>query len=382
MEKFNLSIPTRIHFGRGILEEALQAEAAILRGNLLVVTGRRAMREGGHLDRLEGLLRKNGGVQSVRFFQGVSPNPKVEEVDEAIRLGLETGADAVIGLGGGSALDAAKAVAAGIRAGEGIGPYLLEGKPLPEAVLPLVAIPTTAGTGSELSMGAILSAPSQGFKGGIRGPQLLPVAAIVDPAFTDDLPVGTTRETGFDIFTHGVETYLSTRANAFTRMLSREALGIVSLHLPALVRKPRDSQARDRMSYASMLMGVNLAGAGTCLPHRLQYPVGALTDTSHPRGLAALYPAWVHHGYASSPEAWDTLASLLDRRPRAGREEVEGSVCNFLEAVGMATTLEALGIREGQLETLCAGVTGNIAQDPAGKEPDIVRRIYGRALGL
>ena len=157
MQTFSFQLTTKIYFGTDITRQALEQERSRLAGNLLIVTTGRSLISHGHLARLVSCLENTG---KVTIFDKVSQNPRLEEVREAIRIGKENRIDTIIGFGGGSALDAAKAVALGIPTKEDVGEYLLNGKEPSQNVLPMIAIPTTAGSGSELSRAAILSSPS------------------------------------------------------------------------------------------------------------------------------------------------------------------------------------------------------------------------------
>ena len=189
----------------------------------------------------------------------------------------------------------AKAVAAGAGTSEDIDEYFYNGRELVDHVLPVIAIPTTAGTGSELSKAAIITDDVRRIKSGIRGAGLYPKVAIVDSIFTESVPYHITMETGFDVIAHAMESYISNAASPFTRMQSEYAAAIAGKMLPRLASDMQDTEARKYMSYASMIMGINLGNASTGLPHRLQYPLGAMTDTSHGAGLSALYTAWVYY---------------------------------------------------------------------------------------
>jgi alcohol dehydrogenase class IV len=183
MNSFSLSIPTRLHFGCGITATALRAEAAILQGNILLVSPGKSLRASGTEGTLlESLSKQTGG--KVVLFKDISPNPKLTEIDAAAQLAIEQHATCVVGFGGGSAMDAAKAIAA--AAGMGVSASdLFYGKCTADVrTLPIIAIPTTAGTGSEMSKAAIVSDSETHKKDGIRGDALYPTVAIVDPVYT------------------------------------------------------------------------------------------------------------------------------------------------------------------------------------------------------
>ena len=379
MEAFSFYLPTRIYFGAGIWREALQKERAALQGNVLIVSTGRSLVRLGYLPALVAEIQKLRGGRDILVFDGVSANPKLHEVERAVALGKEADIDTVIGFGGGSAMDAAKAAAAGIGSEHSVRDLLLGGI-APSARTPSIyAIPTTAGTGSELSRGAILSSPEDGVKTGIRGEQIAPAVAIVDSSFTWQVPLRTTAETGFDVFAHAMESYVSRRSNDASRMLSERVLALVGVHLPRLMERPEDHEARDAMSYASLLMGSNLANVGTALPHRMQYPVGAHTDTSHGAGLLALYPAWLRHEHAASAARVERAMSILSGHACRGLADCETALSAFFAALGVRQGLRALGVTAAPGE-LAGEVTGTIDRDPAAAEPDILSKIYAESM--
>lgn len=377
--KFGLRIPTRIYFGCGILEEALKKEARDLTGVIMIVAANSA-RKSGTLNRVVGYLRELPEIDDVVTFTEVTANPKVNEVNDGIKIAVSNHVGAVIGLGGGSAIDAAKAIAAGAGAGEPIDRYVFEGAVPGEKTLPIIAIPTTAGTGSELSKSGIISCLEKQVKTGVRGERLYPCAAIVDPELTYTVPRKITMETGFDVIAHAAESYISTASNYFTQALSEQAIMIASSSLRRLSADIEDKQAREEMSYASMIMGINLGNASTVLPHRMQYPIGALTDTGHGIGLAALYPAWAELTYEYSSNKFRRIGELLSGHSCNGREDVLKALYEFMEMTCGRPKLKSFGFRKSDAERLSSLVTGNIGLDPAGGAEMIVFRIYERAL--
>jgi alcohol dehydrogenase class IV len=380
MKSFNLSIPTKLYFGDGILQSAIQKENSILCGNVMIITGKNSMRKMGYIDKVEYLLKKEKNINNIFVYEGISPNPRVTEINTAIKFGIENIVNTIIGLGGGSAIDAAKAIAVGIGAKECIEDYVLNGKTPTSETLPIVAIPTTSGTGSELSKGAIVTFEERKIKTGIRGDNIYPRIAIVDPSLTYSVPDKVTRETGFDVFTHATETYISKMASSFTELLSIEALKIVAHYLPILVNDRENKEARIKMSYASMIMGINLGNGSTCLPHRLQYPIGALTDTSHSAGLASIYKAWIYYSYEYSKEKFNTIGSILSGKECKTREDVIKSLNDFLDIIRMNINMSDLGVNIEDLEELCETVTGSIDNDPSAVKEDIIRLIYVNSL--
>lgn len=376
MNAFNFFLKTKICFG----EHSLHTLADHLPGGCsraMIVTGKRSAEKNGYLQAVQDQLSKKE-IASIHFNK-VSPNPKVEEIDEAVTWIKDNQIDLVIGLGGGSVMDAAKAIAAMVFVDGKTEEVLHNQKKLSGERLPLVQIPTTAGTGSELSKGAILTDERSGIKSGLRGEVLLADVAVVDPTLTYSMSDELTMETGFDIFTHAVETYLSRQANRLTEMHSVEAINKVFKHLPKLKRDGNNVEARRELAFVSMLMGINLANSSTCLPHRLQYPIGALTNTSHPRGLAAIYPAWLNYSRLYNRDRFLQLAIKLGMKRDSEVATVNSfyeTCCAFIEEIGLNLNVGTLGVGRSDLSWLMDKITGSLDNDPISQVEGIVEKIY------
>lgn len=363
-----LNIPTKIYYGRDILEKGIKrahSESGIVCGNVLVVTTGRSLIRLGYLNRLKEALQNIDDVKNVIVYDQVSANPKLTEISDAISIGKKEKCDMVVGFGGGSALDAAKAVAAGIPAETDI-KEMFRGNQEPQIVLPIIAVPTTAGTGSELSKAAILSDTELGTKGGLRGSGLFPRAAIVDSVFTESVPFATTMETGFDVLAHAIESYVAKTASPFSEMLSEYVIREAAKSIRRLTKDLNDTQAREKMSFCSMIMGINLGNTGTALPHRMQYPIGAHTESSHGAGLAALYPSWMKYEKLYSSEKISKVLVLMECK------EIE----ELLTEMKLTGKLRDFGIQENELLHMADEVTGNVGNDPASVEKDIIYKIY------
>jgi len=375
MWDYTFQAPTQVRFGWGVIEKitTLVPDDA----KVIIVCGRGSVKNTGLLQRCLDLL--SGHL--VVVFDGISPNPRVSEINAAASLGREHDVSLVIGLGGGSAMDAAKACAVSIGGGEPVEYYFRQDLPAPEETLPILCIPTTAGTGSETSMGAIISDTEETVKKGLRGKYLLPTYALVDPSLTLSVPEKITAETGFDIMTHAIETFVSKKANAITKLYSIEAIKVVLKWLPIVIKDLSNQLARTELSHASMLMGYNLMHAGTCLPHRLQYPLGAHTDCSHPIGLAALYPSWCAHASTFAREKFDLIAELFEDAGyevigAKGAEVVDQYMTQFLARIGLTVKISDLGLEESKLLELPDEISGSMAADPSDSTRESLLKIY------
>lgn len=381
MKEFTFELSTKIYCGTDIIGEALKKEAQMLAGRILVVTSGRSLETYGHLSRLVKSLKDLPETEKVVVYKKVSANPKLEEVQEAVTLGKLEKVQKVIGFGGGSALDAAKAVAVGVASEEKMETYLLDGKEPTEETLPIIAIPTTAGTGSELSKGAIISSSFYHIKAGIRGKNILPCIAIVDAAYTWTVPKKITMETGFDVLAHAIESYMAVKATPFSEMLSEKAIKIACKNLILLCRNLNNREAREKMSFASMIMGLNLADVGTCLPHRMQYAIGACTESSHAAGLIALYPSWVQHEFEVNPKRLGRILQWMGYLEISTPIQAQNAFESFFECLDVKYSLAGLGIAEEWVEMLAEKVTGNLANDRLAENPGIVKTIFRESLG-
>jgi len=380
MESINLFMNTKVCFGEFVIKQ-LQHWIDPRVKNVIIITGKSSARKYGYLSQIVNQF-SDMDINAV-VYDGISPNPRTTEVDAAVALVKKHNINMVVGLGGGSVLDAAKAIAA-MPYVEGTTSEVMNGrKKLSNRRLPLIQIPTTAGTGSELSMGAIITDEESGIKDGLRGEVLLADVAIVDPTLTYSLSKHLTIETGFDILTHAIETFFSKKASALTKFFSVEAYRRVIQYLPQLFDDLDNTTARKELSYASLLMGINLANSSTCLPHRLQYPIGALTDTSHPKGLASIYKAWLALSMQYNRPTCRELALLLNYRDKEDQSAESlwyNDVIQLMIGLQLDVTLGNLGIQKKDLVHLISNVRGSLDNDPIAHVENIIEQIYIQSL--
>jgi len=287
MNGFEFATATRIVFGAGRLAEVPEAVKALGGHKVLLVTGRDPTRAG---PLREGLGRL--GLSSVTFT--VEGEPTVELVREGTATALAGRCDAVVALGGGSALDAGKAIAALAANGGDPLDYLEvvgRGQALTKPSLPLVAIPTTAGTGSEVTRNAVLGVKDAQVKASLRSPLMLPRLALVDPELLAGAPPAVLASSGLDALSQLLEPFLSARANPLTDALAREGLGRSARSLRRAVLEGPDAAAREDLALASLFGGLCLANAGLGAVHGFAAPVGGMFEAPHGAVCAALLPA-------------------------------------------------------------------------------------------
>ena len=281
---FSFMTATEILFGRGQAGQAVTKIAA-LGPRVLLVHGRDASRADWLSDALG-----DAGTAVARF--AVPGEPDMDLIAAGLNAARNHGAAAVVALGGGAVIDAGKAIAALVPATRPILDHLEvvgRGLPLDAAPLPFAALPTTAGTGAEVTRNAVIGVPEHRRKVSLRDARMLPRLAVVDPALTDGCPRAVTLASGLDALTQVIEPFTSTRANAMTDALCRDA---IPQALPALMRLMRgeDSAARDTMAWVSLCGGLALANAGLGAVHGLAGPLGGLTGAAHGAICGALLP--------------------------------------------------------------------------------------------
>jgi alcohol dehydrogenase len=219
----------------------------------------------------------------------------------------------------------------------------------------------------------------------VRGPGVAATVAIVDPDLMAGAPAAVVAGAGFDAIAHAIETSASRAANDLVVHLAAMALPRLLEAVPGAVREPDRGEHLTSAAYAALLMGINLANSTTCLPHRLQYPVGARTSTSHARGVAALFPAWLERTAAVAPEALArlaTAAAIADAgdSPETAARRLGAVVVAHLESTGMRTSLRDLGVGAGDLPDLVAAVEGAVANDPGPSAASDLLDLYAASL--
>ena len=282
---FDFATATRILFGTGVLRE-LAVIAKTLGQHALVVTGRDRERARPIL----ALLAEQGTRATIFPIAG---EPTTHQVSEGLQLAQRERCDFIIAMGGGSALDAGKAIGGLLTNGGELTDYLEViglARPLTRPAAPVVAIPTTAGTGSEVTRNAVLASPEHRFKVSLRSAFLLPRVALVDPGLTVGLPREVTASTGFDALTQLIEPFVSWRANPMTDALCVDGIRRAARSLRRVCERPDDAAAREDMALASLFSGLALANAGLGAVHGFAAPIGGMFPAPHGAVCAALLP--------------------------------------------------------------------------------------------
>ena len=337
-----LSFPRCVHIGPGAVRH-LGEKAARLGQRVLLMTGRRALRKSGTLDRLLALMG-DAGI-SVEVFDEVPPEPDLATVDRARERLRRADCDVVIGLGGGSALDVGKAAAA-LAVADGPTAVYHAGAEVPTRGLPHVAVPTTAGTGSEATSNSVLIDADGMVKKSLRGPTLLPDVCIVDAELTLSCPPSVTAASGMDALVQAIESYVSVQAVATTEALSLEAARAIGRSLPVAYEDGAGLPARAAMVEASFMAGLALGSARLGAVHGLAHPVGMRYGLPHGVVCGVLAPHVFRRNAPAVGEKYARLAEAMGGDPADRTESLldrlalPRSVGPYPDAEGERTIME------------------------------------------
>lgn len=305
----------------------------------------------------------------VDVFTEIKPDAPIDILDALVSN--ITKPDVIVAIGGGSVIDSAKALSVAWNQASILDLFYKKAE-IGDTKIPTIAVPTTAGTGAELSFGAILYDKANKFKSGLRGSILRPNLAFIDVDLYATAPPKLIAEVGFDCLTHAIETYLSTASTPMVRYQSVAAIQTVFQNLVAAYKGDRG--ALEKVAIAAALMGINLAESTTCLPHRIQYALGPKTDTSHAQGLIMLYKGWLNS--IDSTSAFAELASDLDLTI----SELKSKIQHLKTLLNIDYSLSDYGVTEESIFEIANDVTGNMANDPCFKSKETIITILRNSL--
>lgn len=380
---FPFRLPPVVLAGVGSIER-IGDEVHRLKGTRPLLVTDRGLRQAGVAERVLDLLSRSDLKAEV--FDQVEAEPSFENVDLCLAALREGGHDLVIGLGGGSAMDVAKATAMLATNGGDLRDYVGVDK-VPGPSLPLVQIPTTAGTGAEVTFNAIFTDKREQLKKGIVSPHLLASCAIVDPALTLTTPPGVTAAAGMDALTHAIESYTAMKATPHTDIYALEGIRLVAASLRTAYCNGRDIEARRDALLGSLFAGISLANAGVGAVHALAYPLGGQFGVPHGLANALLLPYVMEANYLSSldrfanvAEAMGARVGLLTRREAAFK--VVGETRCLGADVGIPARLRDIEVpREAlaDMATAAASISRLLDNNPRRLDREAILRIYEAA---
>lgn len=358
----------RIITGHGCVEQLGEA-AAGLGARALLVTGRQALRQAGTTDRLVELLDAAG--LEVTLFERVEPEPSVGTVDLAREALTGESCDLVVAAGGGSAIDVGKAVAALARELAPTAAYYSD-RPVSAENVPCIAVPTTAGTGAEVTPNSVLIDPDRSLKQSIRGPTLMPAVAIVDPDLTNSCPPDVMASAGMDALTQAIESYMSRWATPLTDSLALHAAELIWLNILAAFGNRADRPAAEAMSYGSLLAGMALANARLGAVHGMAHAVGYRYHLRHGVVCAALLPHVLWFNREAAREKYEVLHGIFAEDPASCAEWL-------LRRLELPGTLSAFGLSAGDFEEIAAEslTSGSLKANPRTVTQEDIHAILG-----
>ncbi len=340
MENIYFCMPSRVYCRRGSIETHLP-ELSRHGRKVFLVSGRNFIFSSGWFDRITAVLDRAG--MEYAPYSGISPEPEVDEVEQGAALCREHGCDCVLAVGGGSAMDAGKAIAVLARNEGGLRNYFGE-KEYARLPLPVAAIPTTCGTGSEVTRYAVIVDREERAKKTVSSESIIPVLSILDADILATLPPGLVTATGMDAFAHGAESFLSAKADALSRFFAWRSLELLYRHLPLSHSEPDNPEHREKLLLASMIAGLALNRTGTIILHGMGYSLTIKHNIHHGTANALLLPYVFgylkEHGYSQEigelEKIWGATSALAD----------------FVRNLGLPAGLAEIGVKSQEINSL------------------------------
>ncbi len=365
---FFFSILTQIIFGCGRIDELSKKIRDLGGSNVFVVTDK-GITSSGIIDSIKDNLEKNGIAFTI--FDEVEPNPLDSTIEKGKDIALREGCDIVVGIGGGSSMDSAKAIAMRVRNQEGslldyVGIDKVKNPPIP-----IIAVPTTSGTASELTIFSVLTNSKDMTKISIGSELLTPRVAICDPLLTVSMPPGITASTGMDALTHAIESYVNTLATPITKALALESIKIIARDLRRAVSRGDDISARTDMLLASLMAGMSFRHTRLGIAHALAMPLGSW-DIRLPHGLAnaLVLPYVMEFNLPGNLEGFKEIALAMGESPSSTLRETAlksvKAVKELICDIGLPRSLREVGVRREDFDRIAeeAMKSGNLTVNP------------------
>ncbi len=349
-DSFEFILPSRIKYGIGVIEHLGDELRALGASRAMVVTDRGVIRAG-VCDRVSGLLRASGFHCVV--YDGVEPNPKDYNVEEAAEEARKYGADCLVAVGGGSPIDAAKAVCVLAKQGGRAKDYSGRGKVNGEC-LPFIAVPTTAGTGSEVTFSSVITDTEENFKFTIKSPAVAAKTALVDPELTLTVPPGVTASTGVDALTHAIEGYTANVTEPIAEALGLYAVELISKNIREAVANGRNLEARAGMMLGSLLAGLCFSHSDVASVHCMAEALGGMYDAPHGLCNAILLPYVMEYNLPDAEYKYARIARAMDIEERDDSKAAVlciEAVKDISRDIGLPG-FDSLGVKEGDFEIL------------------------------
>lgn len=356
LKNFNYFQPTRIIFGVGRRRE-IGIWAKPYGKKVLVVVGPNVEKllANQFQEMIENLHSE--GIEIVIFDHVVS-NPTLDSIQEGAEIAKKEKVEFVIGIGGGSTIDTAKAIAVSATHEGNAWDYLYFKKEPTEKTLPIIGVPTTAGTGTQTSRVAVLTNTEEKCKSAIVSDNIICKVAIIDPELTLTMPPEVTASTGFDVFTHCFESYINVNNQPYVDMLALEGIKVIIEYLKKAYENPNDIEARTKMAWADTLAGCCLANVGTTIPHALGQAIGGyFPHVTHGQSLAVVYPAFLDYTVDYAIERFAKVARMFNSElekisDKEAAYALKQEVISLLKSINLYYTMEDFGIRKEDIKDL------------------------------
>lgn len=365
-------MPPAVFYGRNALTQL--GEQALLLGKKALLVSDRVMEKIGTVERCQQYLTESG-VSFVSYLD-VNSEPTDIYVDEALRLFTENQCDLVIAVGGGSCIDTAKAVSVVAANGGYIGDYMGGKTPIAKDPIPLIAIPTTSGTGSEVTSVTVIANTKEDIKMMIRHPKFIPSTAIVDPSLTLSIPPHVTAATGVDALCHAIEAFISRLAQPMTDVLALSAIELIVKNILAVYQDGNNLDARENMALASMQAGAAFPNSSVTLVHGMSRPIGALFHVPHGVSNAMLLPAVLEFTKESAVDRLAVIGGII-RPDLKGLSNEELADITILEIKKLCQELnipnmKTWGIEKDKFDQVVAKMaTDALASGSPGNNPRV-----------
>ncbi len=378
---FTYSHPTEVTFGAGTLARLPEVVAALPERTLVVSDS--GVAAAGILERVTAQVELSG--RRAEAFTDVEPNPSVETVERCLGVFRKSGSGWVLAVGGGSAMDVGKAVALLAAYPGPIQQYEGVGK-VPGPVTPLVCIPTTSGTGSEVTVFSVITDRQRKFKMPVGSQHLLPRAAVCDPELTISMPQPLTAATGMDALTHAVECYTNTFYHPLSKALALEAIRLIGANLRRVYANGRDLEPRTQMLLASMMAAMAFTRTRLGNVHAMSHPVGAYFNVPHGVANALLLPYIMEWNLPGGLDTFPQVAATLGERvddlsPRAAAVVAVDAIRQLCRDVGIPERLRDVGVTRDAIPAMAADAmkSGNVQVNPRATKYEEMVALFEQA---
>lgn len=348
---------TTIYLGVGAINKINDIVKELSNKNIkkiLVVTDENSYKISGAWDYVEKAFKENSIIYEI--YNLVTPNPTVDQIDAATKMGLNFSAQAILAIGGGSPIDTGKSAAILIKYPENNARELFEGEFIPTSAVPIIVINLTHGTGSEVDRFAVATIPEKAFKPALTCESIYPLYSIDDPALMLTLPPDQTIYVSLDAVHHVIEASTTKLTSPFSIMIAKETVRLVNKYLPIVIKNPKDLRARYYLLYASMIAGICFDNTLVHITHALEHPLSGMNPKlSHGLGLSILLPAILKQIYPVNPEILSDVLSPIMAELKGTPDEAEKvavEIEKWLFSFGVTEKLNDVGFSENDIDNL------------------------------